>query len=220
MGEAVHGAAALQFIESQPVEMVITDMSMPIMNGVELTAAIKRKYPDIMIVALSAYDDFKFVKESLKLGARDYILKQDIEKEDISQIVQNSWNKHMAELRKDSQLNEGILSFLHGDKTQKRAEKYLQLCMEDNYGYCLCIVKNLNLEWNYYECQKTDWFKDSFFEVHDKREHLLLFSAKMDASLKVRMEQKHQKINEIENMLKNEEYLAGFSSLIPDAAHL
>ena len=97
-GEAVHGAAALEFVESQPVEVVVTDMSMPVMNGIELTAMLRDKHPDILIIALSAYDDFEFVKESLKLGASDYILKQDIEKEDIGEIISSSWNKHMAGL--------------------------------------------------------------------------------------------------------------------------
>lgn len=98
IGEAVHGIAALDFMETQTVDIVITDMSMPIMNGVELTQNIKLKYPDTMAIALSAYDDFEFVKESLKAGASDYILKQDIEKEDIAAVIGNAWKKHMSNI--------------------------------------------------------------------------------------------------------------------------
>ena len=47
-GEAVHGGSALEFLEKEQVNIVLTDMNMPIMNGVELTGEIKKKYPHII----------------------------------------------------------------------------------------------------------------------------------------------------------------------------
>ncbi len=89
IGEAVHGRQALDLVEQSRPDMVITDMDMPIMNGVELTRRIKECYPHIQVVALSAYEDFDFVKESMRLGAEDYILKQSLYKEDvIDKLVQ------------------------------------------------------------------------------------------------------------------------------------
>lgn len=76
--EAVNGLHALEVLKDNPVELVITDMSMPEMNGVELIKKLKYLYPDTHVMALSNYDDFTFVKEALKLGAEDYMLKHEM----------------------------------------------------------------------------------------------------------------------------------------------
>lgn len=115
-GEAVHGAAALEYLKEHPVEVVVTDMSMPVMNGIELTAFIRETYPEILVIALSAYDDFEFVRESLKLGASDYILKQDIEKEDVGQIIQRAWEKHLEGLLSQEPLNREVMDVLINEK--------------------------------------------------------------------------------------------------------
>ncbi|WP_105616639.1 response regulator transcription factor [Vallitalea okinawensis] len=76
--EAMNGLHALELLEDQVVDIVVTDMSMPEMDGVELIKVIKEKYPTIKILALSNFDDFTFVKEALKLGAEDYLLKHEM----------------------------------------------------------------------------------------------------------------------------------------------
>ena len=88
-GEAIHGIQALQVLEKQKIDIVITDMSMPLMNGIELTKEISRRYPDILVVAFSAYDDFNFVKEAMKNGAKDYILKQELDPDEVITTLKN-----------------------------------------------------------------------------------------------------------------------------------
>lgn len=87
IGEAIHGKQALEKLEKQQADVVLTDMDMPIMNGVELTKRIKERYPEIVVVALSAYDDFEFVKESMRLGASDYILKQNLDEKAVIEVL-------------------------------------------------------------------------------------------------------------------------------------
>lgn len=70
VGEAVHGRQALEILKRKEVNIVLTDMEMPVMDGVTLTAEIKKNYPNIRVVALSAFDDFDFVKESMRLALR------------------------------------------------------------------------------------------------------------------------------------------------------
>lgn len=219
-GEAVHGAAALEFIESQPVEVVVTDMSMPVMNGIELTAALKEKYPHILIIALSAYDDFEFVKESLKLGASDYILKQDIEKEDIGQIISNSWKKHMAAMSKEGWLQEDIIKYMRDGGPDERTERYLSLCLDGSFGWYILLVKNLRQDWTGSLCRKSLWQEGSLLELHDKKLHILIAPAKEGHSTKNQIEYRYQLCSQIENLLKEEDCLAGCSSMHTGAVQL
>lgn len=87
-GEAIHGRQAVDFLEKQSVNIVLTDMSMPLMNGVELTRWVCEHCPETQVIALSAYDDFEFVKESLKYGASDYILKQNLHPDEMIQLLE------------------------------------------------------------------------------------------------------------------------------------
>ncbi|MDD3402256.1 MAG: response regulator [Hespellia sp.] len=210
-GEAVHGAAALEFLETQPVEVVITDMSMPVMNGIDLTGELKEKYPEILIIALSAYDDFEFVKESLKLGAQDYILKQDIEKENVGAIVQNCWEKHLKDMASDSQVREGIRNLLNGERENGPARKYLELCLNDQWGYYICKIENLNGEWVSVAGRKSFWLERSLLELHDKKEHIVFLPVKKEHSQKVQFEDQNQVLRELECMLVEESYLGGCS---------
>jgi YesN/AraC family two-component response regulator len=87
VAEAIHGKHALNILKQQDIDIIITDMNMPQLNGVELIKEVKQVYPHIEIIALSSYDDFAFVKEAMRLGARDYVLKHDMKSEDILRAV-------------------------------------------------------------------------------------------------------------------------------------
>lgn len=66
---------ALRILEQTKVDVVITDVMMPEMDGIELTRIIKTQYPNTAVVVLSGYPDFEFVRQTLKNGANDYLLK-------------------------------------------------------------------------------------------------------------------------------------------------
>lgn len=75
VGEATNGEEALQLIEVLKPNIVISDIVMPILNGVDFSKAIQKKYPEVQIIILSSYDNFEYVKDTLLSGAIDYILK-------------------------------------------------------------------------------------------------------------------------------------------------
>lgn len=79
VGDAANGKAALNILQSQPVDVLFTDIKMPIMDGIELlqrVSALPRR--PAAIVVLSAYDEFDLVRQAFRLGVHDYILKSDI----------------------------------------------------------------------------------------------------------------------------------------------
>ncbi|OCT15096.1 hypothetical protein A8709_13375 [Paenibacillus pectinilyticus] len=81
VGEANNGAEALLFLNEMKIDLVITDISMPIMDGVELIKLGKSKYPQIEFLVLSNYNEFISVKSAMKYGALDYLMKYEMDKE-------------------------------------------------------------------------------------------------------------------------------------------
>lgn len=75
VGSALNGQEALDLVEKLHPHIVLTDVVMPIMNGVELTRILRAKYPEIQVVVVSSYSDFEYVRDSFQGGAVDYILK-------------------------------------------------------------------------------------------------------------------------------------------------
>ena len=88
-GQAINGVQALQMIEKEIPDVVLTDISMPGMNGIELIRIISEKYPSIHIVILSSYDDFHFIKDAMKYHAEDYLLKYEMQETDLISILRN-----------------------------------------------------------------------------------------------------------------------------------
>jgi two-component system response regulator YesN len=75
VGQAEDGEQALQVIEDTHPDVVITDIKMPFIDGLQLIESIKPKYPDLYIVIISGHDEFQYAQKAIKLGAFDYILK-------------------------------------------------------------------------------------------------------------------------------------------------
>lgn len=74
--EASDGAAILQKMAQHPVDIVLMDIDMPGMNGVEATRQVKQQHPDARILILSMYDDLESILHVLKAGASGYLLKE------------------------------------------------------------------------------------------------------------------------------------------------
>jgi two-component system response regulator YesN len=68
-------------------DIVITDMSMPVMNGVELIKYIASNHPAVKSIALSGYDDFDYVRQSMLQGAIDYLLKYRLTSENLLEVL-------------------------------------------------------------------------------------------------------------------------------------
>ena len=83
---AKNGRAAYEKILEQEPDIVITDVSMPVMDGITLAAKIHELNQRIKVIFLSGYDDFSYVQSALQLGASDYLLKP-FTPEDIAKVI-------------------------------------------------------------------------------------------------------------------------------------
>lgn len=70
-----NGLFALQALEQEPVDIMVTDIRMPLMDGLELAEKVASRFPHTKIIILSGYDDFEYAKACMKYGALDYLLK-------------------------------------------------------------------------------------------------------------------------------------------------
>lgn len=75
VGEAKDGLEVLQICDSELVDIVIMDINMPVMDGIQTTKELLKKHPAIKILGLSMYDDRDYIADILKAGALGYVLK-------------------------------------------------------------------------------------------------------------------------------------------------
>lgn len=75
VGEAAHGIEALQILRTQPVDVLILDMSMPGRSGIELIRQIKGEFPALAILVLSMHSEEQFALRAIKAGASAYLTK-------------------------------------------------------------------------------------------------------------------------------------------------
>ncbi|HLV08630.1 MAG TPA: response regulator, partial [Halanaerobiales bacterium] len=79
LGEANNGAEGLQLIKEAEPDIVLTDIKMPIMDGLEMIKKGLENEIDTKFIVLSSYDDFYLVKKAMKLGAVDYLIKLELD---------------------------------------------------------------------------------------------------------------------------------------------
>ncbi|MGL5435811.1 MAG: response regulator transcription factor [Lachnospiraceae bacterium] len=75
---AVNGKQGLSKYEQFRPALIISDIKMPVMDGISMLKSIKRQNPSVQFLVLSAYSDFQYAKEAIRLGAQDYILKTEL----------------------------------------------------------------------------------------------------------------------------------------------
>lgn len=87
LGEAENGEKAKLLMQEQNPDIVITDMKMPVLDGVGLIRALRELPNPPQVIALSSYDDYTLVREAMRLGAVDYLLKTDLTADKLLQVL-------------------------------------------------------------------------------------------------------------------------------------
>lgn len=73
--EAANGKQALQVLRSENIQLLLTDIKMPHMTGLELSKKAKEENPNLQIIIFSGFSDFTFAQEAIRYGVTEYILK-------------------------------------------------------------------------------------------------------------------------------------------------
>jgi len=75
IGSAENGREALSIVEREQPDLVLTDICMPVMDGIALSGHLYEKYPETKVIIISGYDDFEYAKQAIRFEVSNYILK-------------------------------------------------------------------------------------------------------------------------------------------------
>ena len=111
-GEATDGEIALSMLQELKPDILITDIKMPFMDGLQLSEAIKKIQPWIKIIILSGHDEFDYAKKAISIGIEDYLLKPFTPDELISSLNKTAIqiDKERKQLSDISRLREELKS--------------------------------------------------------------------------------------------------------------
>jgi two-component system response regulator YesN len=104
VADAANGQEAIQKFTATDPDILITDIRMPGMDGIELIKILKKRKPKLKTVILTNYDDFAYTQEALKLGADEYLLKSTLDNQTLLPILERLWSKVQQESVEDQRL--------------------------------------------------------------------------------------------------------------------
>lgn len=182
-GEAANGKQALELLKNEIFHLVITDIRMPGMNGLELIRCIRNISEDIPIIVMSGYEEFDYVKECLKHGVKDYLLKP-VDQENLSELLHSIKEELTYELQMNKQLHHGIPAlrerilkrWAHGFLTDEEIGtelEFLNIQVEEESWICPLLI-----EMHFQDLTDSSWTEDEMgiqrFAVLNVMEELLV----------------------------------------------
>lgn len=128
-GEAADGELAFPLICKEKPDILITDIKMPFMNGLELSALVKKELPETEIIILSGYEEFEYAKEGIRLGVAEYLLKP-VSGNELLQHV-NKLAEKILEKRNERELYEKYRREMQ-DQSQNEKREFFEALVSGN----------------------------------------------------------------------------------------
>jgi two-component system response regulator YesN len=121
-GEAPDGEMALPLVEERRPDVLITDIKMPFMDGLELCRVVRGRMPWVKIIILSGHDEFEYAQEAVRLGVTEYLLKP-VGVEDLRGVLR----RVAGQLEREREEREGLERLRHEveDEVGLRQERFL-----------------------------------------------------------------------------------------------
>ncbi|MCM1253796.1 MAG: response regulator [Clostridium sp.] len=142
MGEASNGEEGIEIIRKCRPDIVITDIRMPKMTGLEMIQKVQEYELQPFVIFLTAYDDFAYAQQALKLGAVDYLLKpfKDGELEEaVSHVITKNKKEEKRREQQDNEIPDELRGELRGELRLDRGDKSKYIMnaiayVEENYA--------------------------------------------------------------------------------------
>ncbi|MBO4375473.1 MAG: response regulator [Lachnospiraceae bacterium] len=129
VGEAGDGELAFPMIEKHRPDIVITDIKMPFMDGLELSRLIKKEFPWMEIIILSGYAEFDYAKEAISIGVAHYLTKPINSDELLSQI--DSLKERIAEKKQERSLREKYMAEMAENSMEEQRKLFRHMVLGD-----------------------------------------------------------------------------------------
>lgn len=136
VGEAENGLEGIEKVEKLQPDVVITDVQMPLMDGIEFVSRIKREMPDMVFLIVSGFSEFEYAKAAISYGVNDYLLKPVVPSE-----LAASMEKIEKLLEKDFYKNRNYLLTQMADENFIDATKVRKYFPYDKYYMSVIRVK-------------------------------------------------------------------------------
>lgn len=122
IGEAANGREVLALADTNPADVYVIDISMPILNGIETTERLLKKDPKTKVIILSMHNEKSFLEKAMKLGAKGYILKESA----IDEILNAIRQVHMDRFFLSPEISKHIVQgFLGNEKPKNKKQRKL-----------------------------------------------------------------------------------------------
>ena len=139
------GTEALEMWEKEPVHIVVTDISMPEMDGLTLLRKIREKEEQVRFIILTGYDEFDYAREAIRLGVENYILKPINEEELERQLRETVQKLEETDKKKLQYIDEKTqwINFLSGKSLKEEYSKYEKILGigEEHGNYYAAVMK-------------------------------------------------------------------------------
>jgi len=160
VAEANNGQEALEKLHQESVDVVLMDINMPVMDGLDCTLKIKEQFPAVRVIALSQYPEKRFVRNMVKNGASGYLLKDTSKNELIDAI---STVHHGG-----TYLDDRLSNIFPPESSQKESNKLFPRLTQRE----LEILRLISMEYSSYEIAEK--LIISFHTVETHRANLML----------------------------------------------
>lgn len=134
VGDAKNGKEALQLCSELKPDIVISDISMPVMSGLELTKELQRLYSNIQVIILTGYEDFEYMKTALRLNVVDYIVKFEMNEEMVATVIKKARQKLQENgiLKKsiDKEIRRKVAKYMVRLQTDRKVDRETKIELE------------------------------------------------------------------------------------------
>lgn len=211
VGEASDGELAYPMIRKLQPDIIITDIKMPFMDGLELSRLVKKDFPDISIIILSGYDEFQYAKEAIRIGVTEYLVKplssaklletvkeigSRIEQENEKKIYLEQFKKDMKEMElheKEKLLNEILEGQTSVTGLLEKGERLNIDLAAGVYNIILFVMReDGDGGQNYSSALVEAW--DMIVDQVEQSEHIYMFNRGVDGVEFLLMEENEQRL--------------------------
>ncbi len=158
------GESALAMLEKEPFEVVLTDIKMPGMDGLELLAEIRKLDLAVQVIILSSYNDFGLTRQAVQLGAFDYLFKPAMMPNDIMEVIQKALCRQKEILCKKDRNPDRKDVFCQMSQEMKIALEYIHDKLCDNNLSLQTAADHAGLSRNYFSKVFKETMGENFID--------------------------------------------------------